>query len=33
MKPVDAIKQTLINKDSLNPLESMKRNYLTLVLR
>ena len=33
MKPVDAIKQTLVVKDSLNPLESMKRDYSTLVPR
>ena len=40
MKPVDAIKQTLVEqgfsqptKDSLNPPKSMKRNYLMLVPR
>ena len=33
MKPVDAIKQTLVEQGSLNPLKSMKRNYLMLVPR
>ena len=33
MKPVDAIKQTLVNKDFLNPLKITKRNYLMLVQR
>ena len=33
MKPVDAIKQTLVNKDFLNPLKITKKNYLMLVPR
>ena len=33
MKPIDAIKETLVNKVSLNQLKSMKRNYLTWVPR
>ena len=33
MKPIDAIKETLVNKVSLNQLKSMKRNYLTWVAR
>ena len=33
MKPVDAIKQTLVEQGFSQPLKSMKRNYLTLVPR
>ena len=33
MKPVDAIKQTLVEQGFLNPPKSMKRNYLMLVPR
>ena len=33
IKPVDAIKQTLVKKDSLSPPKSTKRNYLMLVPR
>ena len=33
MKPIDAIKETLVNKDYPNPPKSMKRNYSTLVTR
>ena len=33
MKPIDAIKQTLVEQGSLNPLKSTKRNYSMLVPR
>ena len=33
MKPVDAIKQTLVKQDFLSLLKSTKRNYSTLVPR
>ena len=33
MKPVDAIKQTLVEQGSLNPPKTMKRNYSMLVPR
>ena len=33
MKPVDAIKQTLVEQGFSQPVKSMKRNYLTLVPR
>ena len=33
MKSIDAIKETLVNKDFFNLLKIKKRNYLTLVRR